>query len=191
MSSSSAASEPSRLRARMARRESIFSDDFVAVILDTFHDRQRAYMFFSNPLGIQADGITTEGQNDDMSFDTVWQSQRPADGLRLCRARSRFRSRACGSRPAEGRAWGIALMRGIPVNNEHGVLAGHHAHASAASRRSSRDVRRARRRVARTQHPVDSVRHVHRRAVPGRRARSTARRTAASASTRRSSRTTP
>ena len=69
----------------MARRESMFSDDFVAVMLDTFDDRQRSYMFFSNPLGIQADGITTEGQDDDMSFDTVWQSQRPAHGVRLRR----------------------------------------------------------------------------------------------------------
>ena len=59
----------------MGRRESIFSDDFVAVMLDTFNDHQRSYMFFSNPLGIQADGITTEGQDDDMSFDTVWQSR--------------------------------------------------------------------------------------------------------------------
>ena len=31
-------SSPSRLRARMARRESVFSDDFVAVMLDTFND---------------------------------------------------------------------------------------------------------------------------------------------------------
>ena len=78
-------SSPSRLRARMARRESVFSDDFVAVMLDTFNDRQRSYMFFSNPLGIQADGITTEGQNDDMSFDTVWQSRGRRHAVRLRR----------------------------------------------------------------------------------------------------------
>ena len=78
------AQDPSSVRARMSRRESIFDDDFVAVHLDTFHDRQRAYMFFSNPLGIQADGVTTEGAGDDMSFDTVWTStgRRTADRLR-------------------------------------------------------------------------------------------------------------
>lgn len=66
------AQDPSSVRARMSRRESIFDDDFVAVHLDPFQERQRAYMFFSNPLGIQADGVTSEGAGDDMSFDTVW-----------------------------------------------------------------------------------------------------------------------
>jgi hypothetical protein len=61
----------SGIRARMARRESVFSDDHVALVLDTFNDYQRAYMFFVTPLGIQADGITTDGQGDDMSFDAV------------------------------------------------------------------------------------------------------------------------
>ena len=76
---------PSQLRARMARRESMFSDDFVAVHARHLRRSPARLQFFSNPLGIQADGITTEGQDDDMSFDTVWQSQRPADGVRLRR----------------------------------------------------------------------------------------------------------
>ena len=49
------------IRARVSRRESIFDDDFVAVHLDPFQERQRAYMFFSNPIGIHADGVTSEG----------------------------------------------------------------------------------------------------------------------------------
>src|SRR6185295_14224864 len=69
------AKDPSTVRARMSRREQIFSDDFVGVFLDTFNDRQRAYMFLVSPLGIQLDGIVTEGQNDDFSFDTIWQTR--------------------------------------------------------------------------------------------------------------------
>ena len=116
-------SEPSQLRARMARRESMFSDDFVAVILDTFDDHQRGYEFFSNPLGIQADGITTEGQNDDMSFDTVWQSKgRLTDFGYVVSFAIPFKSLRFPS--AEGRAWGIALMRGIPANNEQAFWPG-------------------------------------------------------------------
>src|SRR5947209_149776 len=37
--------EPGKVRARLAKREDIFFDDVVGVILDTFHDRRRAYMF--------------------------------------------------------------------------------------------------------------------------------------------------
>src|SRR5204862_1629039 len=54
------AADPSKIRARMSRRESIFNDDFVGVFLDTFNDHQRAYMFLVSPLGIQLDGIVSE-----------------------------------------------------------------------------------------------------------------------------------
>jgi len=98
----SKAQDPSSVRARMSRRESIFDDDFVAVHLDPFQERQRAYMFFSNPLGIQADGVTSEGAGDDMSFDTVppachrsWRiSPTPRPGRRSVRCRG-----SCSTRP--------------------------------------------------------------------------------------------
>src|SRR5215467_8918572 len=68
--------DPHTLRAHMTRREDIVGDDSVSVSLDTFHDGQRAYEFFANPLGIQLDGITAEGvEEDDFSFDSVWQSK--------------------------------------------------------------------------------------------------------------------
>src|SRR5262245_17755553 len=66
--------EPGQVRAHLTKRESFNGDDIVGVLLDTFHDRRRAYEFFVNPLGIQMDGIATEGQNDDFSFDTLWHS---------------------------------------------------------------------------------------------------------------------
>ena len=68
--------DPRTLRAHMVKSEDIAGDDSVSVSLDTFHDGQRAYEFFANPLGIQLDGITAEGvDDDDFSFDTVWQSK--------------------------------------------------------------------------------------------------------------------
>jgi hypothetical protein len=112
------AKDPSRIRARMSRRESIFSDDFVAILLDTFNDKQRAYMFFATPLGIQADGITTEGQGDDMSFDTVWRSKgQLTDFGYVVTMAIPFKSLRF---PASGgpQSWGIALLRGLPVQNE-------------------------------------------------------------------------
>src|SRR5437773_10403375 len=64
-----------QLRARLSRREDIFGDDFVGVFFDTYHDRQRGYEFFVNPLGVQGDAIITETQGDDFSFDTLWYSE--------------------------------------------------------------------------------------------------------------------
>jgi hypothetical protein len=118
------ASDPSRIRAHMARRESVFGDDHVALFLDTFNDRQRAYMFFVSPLGIQADGITTEGQGDDMSFDAVWRSEaRRTDFGYVVWMAIPFKSlrfpRASGPQ-----TWGLAMLRSLPLNNEQAFWPG-------------------------------------------------------------------
>jgi hypothetical protein len=42
--------EPSKIRARMTRREDIFSDDSAEIMIDTFHDSRHAYAFAVNPL---------------------------------------------------------------------------------------------------------------------------------------------
>jgi hypothetical protein len=105
-------------RARLAKREDIFSDDVVGLIVDTYHDHQRGYEFFVNPYGIQADAIETEGQNDDFSFDTLWYSEGrlTPEGF-VAMMIVPFRS----LRFARGgpQTWGIALMRIIPTNNEN------------------------------------------------------------------------
>src|ERR1051326_92939 len=67
---------PGQVRAHMAKREDIGDDDAVFLYLDTFRDRQRAYVFSVNPLGIQRDGIQTEGAGKpDYSYDTLWRSE--------------------------------------------------------------------------------------------------------------------
>ena len=43
--------DPRQVRARMSPREDIYDDDQVEIILDTFHDRRRAYAFQTTPLG--------------------------------------------------------------------------------------------------------------------------------------------
>lgn len=113
------ATDPSKIRARMNRREAIFNDDFVGVFLDTFNDHQRAYMFLVSPLGIQLDGIVTEGQDDDFSFDTVWQSRGElTDFGYIVSIAIPFKSLRFP--PATGpQTWGIAFMRGIPGKSEN------------------------------------------------------------------------
>src|SRR5204863_2167103 len=63
------------VRATVARRDNIFSDDYVGIYLDTFNDQRQAYVFFWNPLGIQADGTFTEGRGEDYSVDLVYESK--------------------------------------------------------------------------------------------------------------------
>ena len=52
---------PGAVRATVADRDKIGSDDYVQILLDTFNDRRRALVFAVNPLGAQADGTRGEG----------------------------------------------------------------------------------------------------------------------------------
>ena len=52
---------PGASRAKLADRDRIDADDYVQIILDTFNDRRQALVFGANPLGVQGDGIRTEG----------------------------------------------------------------------------------------------------------------------------------
>ena len=64
-----------KIRATVAKRDSVFGEDNVRVWLDTYNDRRRAYVLGWNPLGIQADGIFTEGRGADFSIDIVMESK--------------------------------------------------------------------------------------------------------------------
>jgi hypothetical protein len=109
--------EPAQVRARIARREEISGDDNVVVYLDTFRDREHAYFFLANPLGVQLDGIWTEGQDEDFSFDAVWHSDgRLTESGYVVRMTIPFRSLRFPSAPTQ--AWGIALGRIIRRNSE-------------------------------------------------------------------------
>jgi hypothetical protein len=53
---------PSEIRATLSERDSYtFSDDYIRIVLDTFDDQRRAYVFTVNPLGVQHDGLWNEG----------------------------------------------------------------------------------------------------------------------------------
>jgi hypothetical protein len=109
--------DPAQIRANVARREDVGDDDRVTIYLDTFHDRKRAYLFEVNPLGVQRDGIRTEGQSEDLSFDAVWSSQGrlAADGY-VVRVAIPFRNLRFADLPVQ--EWGIALGRNIVRENE-------------------------------------------------------------------------
>ncbi|HKY43135.1 MAG TPA: DUF5916 domain-containing protein [Pyrinomonadaceae bacterium] len=70
-----ATDEPDKVRATVAKRDNIFNDDYVGFFLDTFNDKRKAFEVFFNPLGIQGDGILTEGRGEDFSVDLLLESK--------------------------------------------------------------------------------------------------------------------
>jgi hypothetical protein len=57
------------VHATLADRDRIGGDDHVDIMLDTFNDRRRALLFSVNPLGVQADGMVTDGGESRTSSD--------------------------------------------------------------------------------------------------------------------------
>jgi hypothetical protein len=109
--------EPGKVRAQMAKREDIGSDDQVAIYLDTFRDQRHAYVFAVNPLGVQSDLILTEGQGPDQSFDALWHSKgRLTHAGFVVWMAIPFKSLRFPQEPEQ--KWGIALGRFLPQNQE-------------------------------------------------------------------------
>ena len=115
------ARNPSTIRATLADRDNIGSDDRVTIYLDTFDDRRRAFMFGVNPLGVQEDGVRTEGAvsagnifggSVDLNPDYLFESrgQVGKDGY-VVEVRIPFKSlRFPGSGPQR---WGINVVRDV------------------------------------------------------------------------------
>ncbi|MEO7353475.1 MAG: carbohydrate binding family 9 domain-containing protein, partial [Gemmatimonadales bacterium] len=112
--------DPGSVRATLAKRDNIASDDQVSVYLDTFNDRRRAYFFGSNAYGVQDDGVRSEGGfaasagmisgTIDRNPDFLWQSkgQRTSFGYAI-EMRIPFKSlRYAGGAQ---QTWGINIAR--------------------------------------------------------------------------------
>ncbi len=110
--------EPGKVRATVGKRDDIFNDDNVRILIDTFNDKRKAYAFVFNPLGIQADGILTEGRGEDYSVDVVMESKGEiTDKGYTVEVAIPFRSlRYNGGKDMR---WGIHVFRRIKrLNNE-------------------------------------------------------------------------
>lgn len=71
--------EPKKIKASVSSRDTMFQDDYVAIILDTFNTMQEGFSFFMNPFGIQGDGMINSDGNASPSFDMVWYSKGQID----------------------------------------------------------------------------------------------------------------
>ena len=102
--------ERDRVRATVAKRDEVFGDDNVRVFLDTFNDQRRAYVLGWNPLGIQQDGIMTEGSGTDFSVDIVMDSKgtMTSDGWTV-EAAIPFKSLRYEA--GKGKVWGFQVWR--------------------------------------------------------------------------------
>lgn len=130
--------DPAKVRATVAKRDSIFDDDVVGLLLDTFNDKRRAYELFFNPFGIQQDGFLTEGGNDDFSVDIVMESKGTVteDGYTVEVA---IPFKSLRYEAGQGKLWGFHALRFVkhangetdswmPISKDNSALLGQAGH---------------------------------------------------------------
>jgi hypothetical protein len=98
-------------------RDELEDEDQIRLTLDTFADRRRAYIFGINARGVQADGVLTEGADEDLTWDGIFSSAgalheggyvvEVAIPLKTLRFRAERRLQ-----------WGVHIERFIPRRNE-------------------------------------------------------------------------
>ncbi|MFH1575010.1 MAG: DUF5916 domain-containing protein, partial [Acidobacteriota bacterium] len=111
-------SEPSRISSKVTRRDGeVWEDDSIALIIDTFNDKNNAYMFIVNSLGTQQDERWADnGRTRDVKWDAAWRSAgaRNAGGwtaeVAIPFTSLRFDRNA--------KQWGFDAIRYIPRNLE-------------------------------------------------------------------------
>jgi hypothetical protein len=113
--------QPGSVRATVADRDSLDRDDTVTIYLDTFNDRRRAFFFTVNPLGIQQDGVQTEGAFNagtmfgglsDKNPDYQWDSKgRLTDDGFVVEVRIPFKSLRYPGNGAQ--KWGLNIQRKV------------------------------------------------------------------------------
>jgi hypothetical protein len=129
------------VRATLADRDNVSSNDNVEIHLDTYYERNRAMVFIVNPLGIQADGTKNEiggfipGSNVgpgqiDLSADYLWESKGHVTpwGYEV-EIRIPFSSIRYPNKPVED--WGIQVQRNVQHSGYKETWT--EAHSGAAS----------------------------------------------------------
>ncbi|MEP6832024.1 MAG: DUF5916 domain-containing protein [Gemmatimonas sp.] len=59
---------PGTVRATLADRDKMFTDDYIGIFIGTFNDGRQATVFSANPLGVQGDGIVVESGQSSSGF---------------------------------------------------------------------------------------------------------------------------
>ncbi len=109
--------EKDKIRATVAKRDEVWNEDNVRLWLDTYNDQRRAYVIGFNPLGIQQDGIFTEGQGADFSVDIVMESKGVIqDWGWSVEAKIPFKSLRYTA--GKGKMWGFNAARNIDRFND-------------------------------------------------------------------------
>ena len=94
-------SDPGAINARVMQRDnrSIYSDDYLYMALDTFHDQRNGYIFVVNPNGARYDQIVSNNIFLNSNWDGVWQAGASIDSEDVAELAIPFKSPTTPRKP--------------------------------------------------------------------------------------------
>jgi hypothetical protein len=110
-------SDPSKIVARLCRRDTEPESDRITIAIDSYMDRRTGYAFSVNAAGVQSDKYLFDDVNEDASWDAVWRAEvHRFDGgwsteFEIPLSVLRFK-------PAAAHHWGFQVVREIPRKRE-------------------------------------------------------------------------
>tara|TARA_A100001037_G_scaffold285234_1_gene292375 strand:+ start:253 stop:2487 length:2235 start_codon:yes stop_codon:yes gene_type:complete len=117
-------SDPSAIKARVMERDSdsIFSDDYIYMALDTFHRQRNGYVFAVNPNGTRYDSLLTNNIYRNKNWDGAWIA-RTAITDQGWTAEVAIPAKSISFDPNQS-VWGFNMSRTIARKNERGRWTG-------------------------------------------------------------------
>src|SRR2546426_2437054 len=109
--------EPAKIRRRLVRRDEDLASDYLAVLIDSYHDHLTTYRFRVNPAGSCGDAYIDSRGNADFSWDPVWNGHTTVDSLGWI-AEMEIPLSQLRYNPSLQAVWGIQIRRWIDQKQE-------------------------------------------------------------------------
>ena len=114
--------DTSQIRAFLRDHDNVGNSDRIGVVLDTFNDSRRAYVFLVNPYGVQFDAISDEVNNqEDEAWNAIWESAgRINDDHYTVEMAIPLKQLRFAQTP-DLKTWGIDFVRHYPRGRSHRI----------------------------------------------------------------------
>ena len=109
--------DPARIRGLLTRRDTESASDWIAVQVDSYHDRRTAFGFWVNPAGVQRDELHFNDVERDPGWDAVWEvGTRIDQGGWVAEFRIPYNQLRFSA--ADRQAWGLQVLRRVARTRE-------------------------------------------------------------------------
>ena len=103
---------PDSIVSLLSRRDVRTNSEQIKLVIDSYHDRKTAFQFATNPAGVKRDYYVTADQNEDPSWDAVWDVATAIDSLGWV-AEFRIPFSQIRYAPGDEHTFGLLIVRDI------------------------------------------------------------------------------